>query len=82
MFLLSKWHHIYGCFFLNISTMAERNSKESRQGNTPANRNEQPIKGAGQQTGGDRGQKIEKGDREGYRSSEQKRQKGNRGGNR
>jgi hypothetical protein len=69
-------------FFLNISTMADRNRKESRQGNTPANRSEQPVKGSGQQTGGERGQKMDKGDKEGYRSSEQKRQKGNNGGNR
>jgi hypothetical protein len=80
--LHSVWHHIYSDIFLKISTMADRNSKESRQGNTSANRNEQPIKGSGQQTGGERGQKIEKGNKEGYRSSEQKRQKGNSGGNR
>jgi len=62
--------------------MAERNSKESGQGNTRSNRNEQPVKGSGQQTGGERGQKIEKGREEGFRSSEQKRQRGNHGGNR
>lgn len=62
--------------------MANKNSSESRQGDTRANRAAQPAKGSGQQTGGERGQKIEKEDREGYRSSQQKRQRGNHGGNR
>ena len=62
--------------------MAERNSKESQQGATRGNQKEQQVKGSGQQTGGERGQKIDKGDKEGYRSSEQKRQRGNHGGNR
>ena len=62
--------------------MANRNSSESRQGDTKGARAGQNQKGSGQQTGGERGQKLNKEDKEGYRSSEQKRQRGNHGGNR
>lgn len=43
--------------------MANRNSSESRQGDTKANRAGQNQKGSGQQTGGERGQKLNKEDR-------------------
>ena len=62
--------------------MANRNSSESRQGDTRANRAAPPEKGSGEQTGDERGQKIDKAERESYRSSQQKRQKGNHGDNR
>ena len=54
-----------------------------RNGEGEPNRTQQNKKGgSGQQTGGNRGQKLNKEDREAYRSSEQKRQRGNHGGNR
>jgi hypothetical protein len=60
--------------------MENTNKDSERQ---KANRTQQDKKGGtGQQTGGVRGQKLEKGDKQGYRSSEQKRQRGNHGGNR
>ena len=62
--------------------MANRNSSENKQGNTNANNPTQKIKGNGQQTGGLRGQKLEKSDEEGYRSEDKNRQRGNHGGNR
>ena len=46
------------------------------------NRTQQSRQGSGQQTGGTRGQKLDKEDKEHYRSSEQKKQRGNHGGNR
>lgn len=59
--------------------MANNRNREGGE----ANRSQQNKKGgSGQQTGGIRGQKLDKEDREGFRSSEQKRQRGNRGGNR
>ena len=42
----------------------------------------QNAKRSGQETMGKRGQKLDKDDKEGYRSTEQKRQRGNHGGNR
>ena len=42
----------------------------------------EPGQGSGQQTAGVRGQKQDKRNEEHYRSSDQKRQRGNQGGNR
>ncbi len=56
----------------------ERNQGKGHQG-SPA---QEKGQGSGQQTAGNRGQKMNKDAREGYRSSEQKTQRGNHGGNR
>lgn len=59
--------------------MAEKNSKESRQG-AAVRSNDQNEKRSGQQTMGERGQKLDKKDEERYRGDEEK--KGEHGGNR
>ena len=59
--------------------MANRNSSEAKQGQRQPMQNE---KRSGQQTAGERGQKADRKNEEHYRSSEQKKQRGNHGGNR
>lgn len=59
--------------------MARNNSSNTRQGQPQPTQNE---KRSGQQTLGERGQKMDRRNEEHYRSSEQKRQRGNHGGNR
>lgn len=60
--------------------MAENNRNQNqKQDNKVQNQN---AKRSGQETMGKRGQKLDKEQKEGYRSSEQKRQQGNHGGNR
>jgi hypothetical protein len=55
------------------------NSKNTQQGDKQLTQNE---KRSGQQTMGERGQKMDRKNEEHYRSSEQKKQRGNHGGNR
>src|SRR3712207_2582336 len=73
---------IFSPFLYNPFVMADRNSgrseKQEGQGQNPG----KSRQGSGQQTGGKRGQKQDKEDKEAYRSTEQKRQRGNHGGNR
>jgi hypothetical protein len=59
--------------------MANNRSENTKQGKPQPTQNE---KRSGQQTLGKRGQKADKRNEEHYRSSEQKRQSGNHGGNR
>lgn len=59
--------------------MARNNGSNTKQGQPQLTQNE---KRSGQQTMGERGQKVERKNEEHYRSSEQKKQRGNRGGNR
>lgn len=59
--------------------MANNNDSNTKSGKPQPVQNE---KRSGQQTLGERGQKMDKKDEEHYRSSEQKTQKGNHGGNR
>ena len=59
--------------------MARNNSSNTKQGKPEPTQNE---KRSGQQTLGERGQKMDRRNEEHYRSSEQKRQRGNQGGNR
>ena len=60
--------------------MAENN--RTQNGNQDNTGQKQNAKRSGQETMGKRGQKMDKDEKEGYRSSEQKRQRGNHGGNR
>lgn len=66
------------CGYLKILIMATRNSNEQHQGTG------KPQKASGQQTGGKRGTATRntKDNQEHDRSTEQKRQRGNHGGNR
>lgn len=59
--------------------MANKNSNNTRSGERQPTQNE---KRSGQQTAGERGQKMDRQNEEHYRSSEQKKQRGNHGGNR
>jgi hypothetical protein len=59
--------------------MATNNT--NRRAENPAE-NHQNSKRSGQETQGKRGQKMDKDDKEHYRSADQKKQRGNHGGNR
>ena len=59
--------------------MARNNGSNTKQGVPQPTQNE---KRSGQQTAGERGQKMDRKDEEHYRSTEQKKQRGNHGGNR
>ena len=60
--------------------MARNNNlSNTKQGQPQPTQNE---KRSGQQTAGDRGQKMDRTNEEHFRSSEQKKQRGNHGGNR
>lgn len=64
--------------------MAENNKNNSSQQGSKANATAPAKRSTGQQTGGKRNQKVDRdrADEEHYRSSEQKKQSGNHGGNR
>jgi hypothetical protein len=59
--------------------MATNNSNRSTENTFE---NDQNAKRSGQETLGKRGQKMDKADKEHYRSADQKKQRGNHGGNR
>lgn len=59
--------------------MRNNNVSNTKQGKPEPTQNQ---KRSGQQTSGERGQKMEPKDQEHYRSSEQKKQRGSHGGNR
>jgi hypothetical protein len=75
VYLLAFLYHSIQTFFM-VENNRTRNEKQNNEGK------KQNAKRSGQETMGKRGQKLEKDEREGYRSSEQKRQRGNHGGNR
>jgi hypothetical protein len=66
-----------GFLLFKFISMAEQNRRSSDQRD-----NDQNQKRSGQETLGKRQQKADKKDVEHYRSSEQKKQRGNHGGNR